>query len=119
MTEVVRFMASEGVSVLVEADEETFGVEPASRGADGVLQAGKRLEEALLTARATVASAVTAMGGLGFGQLSLEFGLKLSAEAGAVIAKTAGEAHLTITASWGRDNQEPARLRPQDDHDPG
>ena len=111
MTEVVRFSGPDGVAVLVEADEESFGVESVSRGSDGVLEAGKRLEDALATARATVVAALKAMGGLGFEQLSLEFGVKLSAEAGAVIAKTAGEAHLTITASWGRETVTPSESK--------
>jgi hypothetical protein len=108
MTEMIRFSAPGGATVLVEAEEESYGVERVARGSDGVLQAGKRLEDALTTARATVLAALKAMGGLGFEQLSLEFGLKLSAEAGAVIAKTAGEAHLTITASWGREATPPS-----------
>jgi len=101
MSELVRFAAPDGVTVLVEGDE-TFGVDRVARRSDGVIQAQKRLEDALAPARATVVAALAAMGGLGFEHLSLEFGVKLSAEAGAVIAKASGEAHLTITATWGR-----------------
>jgi hypothetical protein len=103
VAEIVRFEAAEGVSVLVEADEDTFGVERVSRGADGTIQATAGLERALVSARATIESALAAFGGLGFEELALEFGVKLSAEAGALIAKTAAEGHLTVTAKWGRD----------------
>ncbi len=103
MAEVVRFNAAEGVPVLVEADEETFGVERVSRGADGIIQASEGLERALVSARATIESALAALGGLGFNELVLEFGIKLTAEAGALIAKTAAEGHLTVTAKWDRE----------------
>lgn len=109
MTEVVRFAAAEGVSVLVEADEETFGVERVSRGADGTIQATQPLQQALGSARATVGSALAALEGLGFDELVLEFGIKLHAEAGALIARTSAEGHLTVTARWGRDT--PPALR--------
>ena len=41
MGEVVRFEAADGVSVLVEADEDSIGVERVRRGEDGVILAGK------------------------------------------------------------------------------
>jgi hypothetical protein len=103
MAEIVRFEAADGVSVLVEADEDTVGVERVSRGDDGTVKATKSLERALVSARATITSALAALGGLGFEELVLEFGIKLTAEAGALIAKTAAEGHLTVTAKWGRD----------------
>jgi hypothetical protein len=103
MAEIVRFEAAEGVSVLVEADEDTFGVERVSRGDDGTIKATEPLERALVSARATIQSALAALGGLGFEELVLEFGIKLTAEAGALIAKTAAEGHLTVTAKWGHD----------------
>jgi hypothetical protein len=103
MAEVVRFEAAGGVPVFVEVESDEYGVEQASRGADGALKATAGLERALGSARATIQSAVAALSGLGFEELELEFGIKLSAEAGAMIAKTAAEGHLTVTARWGRD----------------
>ena len=35
-------------------------------------------------------------------RVSVEFGLKFSAKAGIVIAESAGEAHLSVTAEWCR-----------------
>ena len=87
-------------SVLVEADEDSIGVERVRRGEDGVILAGEGLEKALGSVRATIQSALRALGGLGFEELVLELGVKLSAEAGAMIAKTAAEGHLTVTAKW-------------------
>jgi Trypsin-co-occurring domain 1 len=101
MAEVIRFDTAEGVPVLVEAEEDAYGVERVSRASDGVLKAAKGLEDAMGTARATISSALAAFDGLGFQELSLEFGLKLNAEAGALIAKAGGEAQLTVRATWG------------------
>lgn len=33
-------------------------------------------------------------------EITVEFGIKLTAEAGAVITKTAGECHLNVTLLW-------------------
>jgi Trypsin-co-occurring domain 1 len=109
VAEIVRFTTTEGASVLVEADEDAFGVEQVGRGADGTIQANERLDRALSSARATIASALTALGGLGFEELVLEFGVKLTAEAGALIARSAVEGHLTVTAKWGAQSPQPAQ----------
>jgi Trypsin-co-occurring domain 1 len=100
MGEAVRFETDQAVSVLVEADDVAFGVEEVRRGRDGIVEGTKRLEDALAPARATVAAALQAFGGLGFEELSFEFGVKLTAQAGALIARTSGEGHLTVTARW-------------------
>jgi hypothetical protein len=100
MAEIVRFTAAEGASVLVEADDDAFGVERVGRGADGTIEANERLDRALGSARATIKSALAALGGLGFEELELEFGVKLTAEAGALIARSSAEGHLTVTARW-------------------
>ena len=100
MGEIVQFEAAEGVMVRVDVAEDTVGVQRVRRGEDGVILAGEGLEKALGSVRATIQSALTALGGLGFQELGLELGVRLSAEAGAVIAKTAAEGHLTVTAKW-------------------
>jgi hypothetical protein len=43
-----------------------------------------------------------------FEELVLEFGIKLTAEAGALIARSAAEGHLTVTAKWGARSPLPA-----------
>ena len=100
MAELVRFEVADGVEVLVESEEPAYGVQRAARGADGIVDAAGRLQHALGTARATVAAAYEAMSELGLDELRVEFGVKLSAEAGALIARTAGEGHLQVVATW-------------------
>ena len=102
MPEVLRFEAADGVAVLVEADDPAYGMQRATRGADGIVEATHRLQAALVSARSTVAAAIDALSGLGLDEMSVEFGVKLSAEAGALIAKTAAEGHLKVVAKWTR-----------------
>ena len=47
----MRYQVGDGSSVLVEVDEDTYGVEAVSRTSEGVLEAGQRLESALGSVR--------------------------------------------------------------------
>lgn len=40
-------------------------------------------------------------------EVTIEFGVELSAEVGAVIARTAATAHLQVTLAWRRDLSQP------------
>ncbi|SET06082.1 CU044_2847 family protein [Geodermatophilus poikilotrophus] len=100
MSEMVRYQLDDGSSVLVEVDEDAAGIERVSRGHDGVLEAGRRLTEALAGVRDAADASVQALRVLSPDGLELEFGVKLTCEAGAVIAKTAGEGHFTVKLSW-------------------
>ncbi|HEX2313223.1 MAG TPA: CU044_2847 family protein [Thermomonospora sp.] len=105
MSELLRWPMDEG-SVVVEVDEGDPGFEPASLSGDGVIHSvSERFETALLSTRvaAEKALAVFRDGALRPDAVELEFGVKLNAAAGAVIAKTAGEAHLRVKLTWARD----------------
>ncbi|HEU0089484.1 MAG TPA: hypothetical protein VFQ77_17875, partial [Pseudonocardiaceae bacterium] len=51
MSEVVRFGLDDGLSVLVEVDEDSVGIERVGRGQGGVIEAGRRLTDALGSVR--------------------------------------------------------------------
>ena len=99
---VARFEAADGTPVLVEVDDEGVGVERASRGTDGVLVAGERIEDALARVRPAAQAVLAEMRGLSPDKVKVEFGIKLTAGAGAVIAKTEAEGHFTVTLEWER-----------------
>lgn len=63
-----------------------------------------RLEGALDHARVAAKSALRAFRhpSMGADEISLEFGIKLNAEAGAVVARTSAEAHMTVRVNWKR-----------------
>ena len=100
MSELVRFRLDQGSAVLVEVDEDSFGIERVSRGQDGVREAGRRLTEALGSVRDAAQASIEVLQTLSPDGLELEFGVKLAGEAGAIIAKTATEGHFTVKLSW-------------------
>lgn len=97
---VMRYQVGEGSSVLVEVDEDTYGVEAVSRTSEGVLEAGQRLEAALGSVRDAAQAALEAMSKLSPETVEVEFGIKLAGEAGALIAKASAEGHFTVRLSW-------------------
>jgi Trypsin-co-occurring domain 1 len=99
MAEIVRFEVGAG-SVLVETEEDTFGVDQVARGPDGVVEAGRRLEDALGSVRDAAASSLDVLRQLSPDGVEVEFGIKLAGEAGAIIAKASSEGHFTVKLSW-------------------
>ncbi|MGH3830102.1 MAG: CU044_2847 family protein [Pseudonocardiaceae bacterium] len=97
---MVRFELAEGSTVLVEVGEDRLGIERVSRGRDGVVEAGHRLTEALGSVRDAARESMEVLRTLSPGRIELEFGVKLTGEAGAIIAKTAAEGHFTVRLTW-------------------
>jgi Trypsin-co-occurring domain 1 len=97
---------ADGSSFTVEVDEPQRG--PVTRGGgrltDTVVEAGQSLEDAL--DRVSPAFRVL-VGKLREAaerpdDMEIEFGLKLSTELGAIVAKTAGEANFRVCVRWSR-----------------
>lgn len=101
MTELVRFESRSGRALLVEVEDDAYGLENISRDKAGVIEAGERLEDALSQARPTIETVVAALKELAPDRHEIEFGIRLSAEAGVVVAKTAVEGHFNIKLVWG------------------
>lgn len=101
MAELVSY-ETDGAVVLVEVDEDEFGVERVTRRRDGILESGRRLEEVLATVKPTVRAVISALHELTPDEHEVEFGLKLNAEAGAIVAKTAVEGHFIVRMRWKR-----------------
>uniref|UniRef100_A0AAU2JL89 Trypsin-co-occurring domain-containing protein n=1 Tax=Streptomyces sp. NBC_00049 TaxID=2903617 RepID=A0AAU2JL89_9ACTN len=102
MAELVRFEGPDGTSLLIEAEEDAPGLERISRDAGGVVQAGRRLEDALTEVRPAIRSVIDSVKALGPDEYEVEFGMKLNAESGVVIAKTAVEGHFSVRIHWSR-----------------
>ncbi|MFD4259909.1 CU044_2847 family protein [Streptomyces sp. NPDC058534] len=111
MDGLVEFKTGDGVRVVVEGVEDEDGARLVSRG-DGPARAARTFEESLEGVRAAAASALRVFrdGTLRPDAVELEFGVKLSAEAGAVIAKGTAEGHLVVKLSWA---PEPGPVRPE------
>jgi hypothetical protein len=104
VTELVRFELADGGSVVAELD-----------GAPGVSRAGR--QGVLVTAKSTLEAALTEVRDAAAAtiaqfqdmarrpdEVEIEFGEKLNAEAGAVIARTGMEGHFQVTVKWTRES---------------
>ena len=103
MNELVRFEAGPGEWLVVETSGDDVGVERvARRDGAGVISASTRLQDAVAQVKPAIATVLATLRDLAPDQHEVEFGIKLSAEAGAVIARTAVEGHFTVKMSWRR-----------------
>ncbi|MFJ6660292.1 CU044_2847 family protein [Streptomyces sp. NPDC091377] len=125
MDSLLEFKTEDGALVVVESADDDPGARLISRG-DGPAQAARTFESALGGVRAAAESALRVFrdGALRPDAVELEFGVKLSAETGAVIAKGAAEGHLVVRLSWSpgtaRDaGRDPAQDSGQDTGAPG
>lgn len=108
MTELMRFDLTGGGSVLVEVDDDERGVVRAARTRGAVESAATSLSVALTGVRDAAAEALRQFREMATApdEVQLEFGVRLNAEAGAVIAKTSAEGHLTVTLTWSRTDRQ-------------
>jgi Trypsin-co-occurring domain 1 len=102
VTEIVQFETGHG-PVLVEVAEVNVGTEHIARNQVGVLQAEKRLDEAIHAARPAIRALLETLRELASEEHVVEFGIKLNAEAGVVVARTAAEGHFIVRITWRRD----------------
>ncbi|MFE2043533.1 CU044_2847 family protein [Streptomyces sp. NPDC059477] len=101
MDSLVEFKTEDGALIVVEGADDDPGARLVARG-DKPAQAARTFEGALSGVRAAAESALRVFrdGSLQPDSVELEFGVKLSAETGAVIAKGAAEGHLIVKLTW-------------------
>jgi NTP-dependent ternary system trypsin peptidase co-occuring protein len=102
MAALMEFTTDSGATVMVEVDRHAAGARLVSRGENSLSQAGRTFDSALEGIRSAAESALAVFrdGALKPDGVELEFGVKITAEAGAVIAKSAVEGHLIVKLSW-------------------
>jgi hypothetical protein len=100
----MRFDTEDGGHVVVEVDDDEPGVQRASRQSGTIVDARRRFEDALGDVRGAAVAALRTFRDdrLGPDGIEIEFGIRLNAEAGAVIAKTTVEGHLVVKLTWTR-----------------
>ncbi|MHA7140466.1 MULTISPECIES: CU044_2847 family protein [unclassified Arthrobacter] len=106
MTEVMRYEVGSG-TVLVETEDNSYGVNHPARNEQGILDVGRRLEDALASIRPAARAALEAMAELTPEKVEIEFGVKLAGDAGALIARSSGDAHFILRMSWSPSNAAP------------
>jgi hypothetical protein len=103
MEQLLQF-ESGGGPVLVEVADDEPGIERAARIDDVVIKARVGLESAMDQVRAVANATLGKLQDLAQQpeQVEVEFGIRLNAEAGAVIARTQAEGHLQVKLAWTR-----------------
>ena len=100
MSKLVQVPTQDG-PVLFDVDEIPSGPERVSRrGANVVVNLDERLEEALASARPAAQAVLDAFKAISPDEVSVEFGLRIDAEAGAIIAKTGASGHFVVALKW-------------------
>jgi alkanesulfonate monooxygenase SsuD/methylene tetrahydromethanopterin reductase-like flavin-dependent oxidoreductase (luciferase family) len=91
-----------GGSVLVEAADSRRGTVPAGRPAEAIQTLNESLDDAMARIRLMAELMSERLRELHVPpeEITVEFGVKVSAEAGLVVARTAGEASFGITLRW-------------------
>ncbi|TDD76628.1 hypothetical protein E1293_26780 [Actinomadura darangshiensis] len=103
MSELVRWQTEHG-TIVVESDDREPGFQSVSRAGELIHDAAGKFEDAFQNVREAAQAALASLRGgeLDPDAVELEFGVKLNAAAGAVIAKTSVEGHLKVKMTWGR-----------------
>jgi NTP-dependent ternary system trypsin peptidase co-occuring protein len=101
MAELLGFPMSGGGQVVVEVDDREPGFQLATKKG-AIAEAKRHFEDSLAEVReaATAALRVFRDGELGLDGVEIEFGVRMNAEVGAVIAKSAVEGHLKVKLVW-------------------
>jgi Trypsin-co-occurring domain 1 len=102
MSELVRFGLANDTSVLVEVDDAAHGLQRVGRGQDGIVEASRRLSDALAAVCEAANESIRMLRSLSPDSCELEFGVKFAGEVGAVIAKSSSEGNFTVKLSWVR-----------------
>jgi len=106
MSHLVEFPLEGGGSVRVEVEEPT-PAGPVVRGRGGsveaVTQAGQSFEQTLGGLAPMLAGLIERVRSTaGLTDIEVEFGVKLSADANLIVARSGGEANFRLTARWVR-----------------
>ena len=111
VSELVRFQGPEGSELVVEVADDTPGLELISRREDGLVEARRRIRESLESTLPTLRSVVDTARALAPQEMEIDFGMKFTAEAGVVVARTATEGHFSVRLRWTRPVSAPTQPR--------
>ncbi|MEV1082146.1 CU044_2847 family protein [Streptomyces sp. NPDC050211] len=105
---MLRFDLEDGGSVVAQMDQLEGGVVPATSASDVVARATGSFESALEGVRRAAASTLSRMSTLPQrpDEVTVEFGIQLDAEVGAVLARTGAQGHIQVQVTWHRKDTE-------------
>lgn len=102
--DLVEFPTTEGATLVVEVRDDDPGMVRVGATRDAPVKAAKTLEEAIADIQPAIG---VILGRLRDSvespdEITLDFGLKLTVKAGAVIAGVEGEGHFAVSLKWTR-----------------
>jgi len=101
MKQLLEYPLEDGGTIWVEvAQPERGGLVPAARPGEVVARAQQTLEDALSRLKPMAKAIVHQFDELAPDEVEVEFGVKLSAEAGAILAAAGAEANYNIKLVW-------------------
>jgi hypothetical protein len=103
MAETVAFEIGDGqATVFVDVADDESGVRRVSRGGDAITAATATFEAGFGQVRDAAARAISQLTAMAHrpSTVELEFGVRISAQAGAVIARTGADGHLKVRMVW-------------------
>ncbi|MFI1868701.1 CU044_2847 family protein [Streptomyces jumonjinensis] len=102
MPELIEMPLDEGGAVWVEVPDDLPAIERVGRGDDALRSTARTLQDALSRIRPAVDAVVGQLRSAAPppDEVNVQFGIRITAEAGAVIAKAATEANFTVSATW-------------------
>ncbi|MEU9880356.1 CU044_2847 family protein [Streptomyces phaeochromogenes] len=92
----------DGASILFEASDPAEGPVKAGRAGDTIRELPRKVQESLRPVTELAQAVLEQLREAGPDEVTIEFGVDMAAEAGAVIAKTATGCHLNVTVTWHR-----------------
>ncbi|WP_030208776.1 CU044_2847 family protein [Streptomyces sp. NRRL S-87] len=104
MTALARIPLEGGGSVLVETAVGIEGPVKAGRIGDAVREVPQTLQSALEPVTRVAQAALEQLRKARPDQITVEFGVDLAVEAGAVITKSKANCHLKVSVSWQNDD---------------
>lgn len=90
----------ESITVEVELEDEGYGNVKAGRADDVAEQAEETFEEALASIRPATEAVIDHLRDLQPKEAAVEFGIKLDANAGAIIASASATSNFKVTLKW-------------------
>ena len=103
MKRLIEYKLEDGSPIVVEVDEPEGGPQPVSRGV--IEKAKTSFAEALEKVKPTAETIIAKLRDLSDSptEVQVKFGLKMNANAGAIIAAAGVEANYEITLKWTRE----------------
>lgn len=104
MKQLVEYELEGNHTIIVEVNLPEAGIERAGRG-DQIVKAKERFGDALEQIKPVAQTVLSKLEGLSADEINVEFGIKLGAKAGVIVASADSEANFTVTLTWKRENK--------------